>query len=92
MKNAIDDGSVVPGAGAFEIAVYASLMEYKRSVKGRARLGIQVSATFHFYNFTSPLLNDLLPKKPFRIIFKWQILPCLRIFILCKAQDQAPRT
>ena len=44
VKNAIDDGAVVPGAGAFEIAVYSALMDYKRTVKGRARLGIQVSA------------------------------------------------
>ena len=43
VKNAIDDGAVVPGAGAFEIAAYSALMEYKTSVKGRARLGIQVS-------------------------------------------------
>lgn len=42
VKNALDDGAVVPGAGAFEVAVYTSLMEYKKSVKGRARLGIQV--------------------------------------------------
>ena len=42
VKNALDDGAVIPGAGAFEIAVHSSLMEYKKSVKGRARLGIQV--------------------------------------------------
>ena len=46
VKNAIDDGAVVPGAGAFEIAVHTALMDYKKTVKGRARLGIQVSATF----------------------------------------------
>ena len=42
VKNAIDDGAVVPGAGAFEIAVYSTLMEYKKTIKGRARLGVQV--------------------------------------------------
>ena len=35
-------GSVVPGAGAFEVAVNAALTEFKMSVKGRARLGVQV--------------------------------------------------
>lgn len=44
VKNALDDGAVIPGAGAFEIAVYSSLLEYKKSVKGRARLGIQAFA------------------------------------------------
>ena len=42
VKNALDDGALVPGAGAFEVAVHAKLMDYKNSVKGRARLGIQV--------------------------------------------------
>ncbi|WP_411027334.1 TCP-1/cpn60 chaperonin family protein, partial [Salmonella sp. s54925] len=44
VKNALDDGALVPGAGAFEVAVHASLMEYKKTVKGRARLGIQAFA------------------------------------------------
>ncbi|XP_046841571.1 T-complex protein 1 subunit zeta-like [Xenia sp. Carnegie-2017] len=44
VKNAIDDGAVVPGAGAFEIAVYSTLMEYKKTIKGRARLGVQAFA------------------------------------------------
>ena len=35
-------GSVVPGAGAFEVAVSAALTEFKKTVKGRARLGVQV--------------------------------------------------
>lgn len=35
-------GSVIPGAGAFEVAVNAALTEFKKSVKGRARLGVQV--------------------------------------------------
>ena len=38
----ISVGSVVPGAGAFEVAVNAALTEFKKSVKGRARLGVQV--------------------------------------------------
>jgi T-complex protein 1 subunit zeta len=44
VKNAIEDGSVVPGAGAFEIAAYNALVKHKESVKGRARLGVQAYA------------------------------------------------
>jgi T-complex protein 1 subunit zeta len=44
VKNAIEDGSVVPGAGAFEIAAYMELMKFKDTVKGRARLGVQAFA------------------------------------------------
>ena len=36
--------SVVPGAGAFEVAVSAALMNFKDTVKGRARLGVQAYA------------------------------------------------
>ncbi len=32
-------GSVVPGAGAFEIAAHSTLVKYKEEVKGRSRLG-----------------------------------------------------
>jgi len=44
IKNAIDDGAVVPGAGAFEIAAYNALQSYKNEVKGRPRLGVQAFA------------------------------------------------
>jgi len=44
VKNAVEDGCVVPGAGAFEIAAYAELMKFKDTVKGRTRLGIQAFA------------------------------------------------
>jgi T-complex protein 1 subunit zeta len=44
VKNAIEDGSVIPGAGAFEIAAHAALMKYKDTVKGRSRLGVQAFA------------------------------------------------
>eukprot|EP00057_Strongylocentrotus_purpuratus_P014494 XP_011668968.1 PREDICTED: T-complex protein 1 subunit zeta [Strongylocentrotus purpuratus] len=44
VKNAIDDGSVVPGAGALEVAIYATLQKFKETVKGRARLGVQAYA------------------------------------------------
>lgn len=39
--NAVEDKFVVAGAGAFEIAVAAALDQYKTSVKGKARLGVQ---------------------------------------------------
>ena len=37
-------GCVVPGAGAFEVAVHNSLMSpaFLKDIKGRARLGVQV--------------------------------------------------
>ncbi|MBZ3876606.1 T-complex protein 1 subunit zeta [Sciurus carolinensis] len=41
IKNAIEDGCVVPGAGAVEVAIAEALVKYKHSVKGRARLGVQ---------------------------------------------------
>jgi T-complex protein 1 subunit zeta len=47
VKNAIDDGCVLPGAGAFEIAAHACLTSKCKSVdgiKGRQRLGVQAFA------------------------------------------------
>uniref|UniRef100_A0A2L2Y6G0 T-complex protein 1 subunit zeta n=1 Tax=Parasteatoda tepidariorum TaxID=114398 RepID=A0A2L2Y6G0_PARTP len=44
VKNAIEDGCLVAGAGAFEIAAYCELMKYKSEVKGRLQLGIQAFA------------------------------------------------
>eukprot|EP01084_Bolivina_argentea_P129992 229527_1 len=44
VKNVIDDGSVVAGAGAFEIAAYLDLLKYKDGVKGRSKLGIEAFA------------------------------------------------
>jgi len=44
VKNAMEDGSVVPGAGAFEVAAHAALTsaEFMNSVQGRAKYGIKV--------------------------------------------------
>ena len=44
VKNAIEDGSVVPGAGAFEVAAHAALTsaEFLNSVQGRAKYGVKV--------------------------------------------------
>ncbi|XP_032699163.1 T-complex protein 1 subunit zeta-2 isoform X3 [Lontra canadensis] len=37
-------GCVVPGAGAVEVAIAEALVNYKHSIKGRARLGVQAFA------------------------------------------------
>ena len=44
VKNIIDDKSFVAGAGAFEIACYCHLMEFKNTVPGKAKLGVQAFA------------------------------------------------
>ncbi|XP_054166809.1 T-complex protein 1 subunit zeta-like [Oppia nitens] len=44
IKNVFDDKSVVPGAGAFEVALYSALIDYKKEVKGKAQLGVQAFA------------------------------------------------
>lgn len=44
VKNVYDDKSVVPGAGSFEIAANLHLLEYCKTVEGKAKLGIQAFA------------------------------------------------
>lgn len=45
IKNALEDESLIPGAGAFEIAAHAHLSgEVKKAAKGRAKLGVQAFA------------------------------------------------
>jgi len=44
VKNAIAEGCVIPGAGAFEVACHRHLLEFKKTVKGRAKLGVQAMA------------------------------------------------
>ncbi|KAL0079892.1 T-complex protein 1 zeta subunit [Phycomyces blakesleeanus] len=44
VKNAIEDKAVVAGAGAFEVALSQHLVEFKKSVKGRAKMGVQAFA------------------------------------------------
>uniref|UniRef100_A0A8C2TDN1 Chaperonin containing TCP1 subunit 6B n=3 Tax=Coturnix japonica TaxID=93934 RepID=A0A8C2TDN1_COTJA len=44
VKNAIEDGCVIPGAGALEVAVANALVKHKPNVKGRAQLGVQAFA------------------------------------------------
>ncbi|XP_044261503.1 T-complex protein 1 subunit zeta [Tribolium madens] len=40
INNAIEDKSLIPGAGAFEVTAHKQLMSYKDTVKGKSRLGI----------------------------------------------------
>merc|ERR1712107_375810 len=39
VKNALEDGCVVPGAGAYEVACHTVLKKFLETVKGKARLG-----------------------------------------------------
>jgi T-complex protein 1 subunit zeta len=45
VKNAIEDGAIVPGAGAFELAAAMNLRDnVARATKGRAKLGVEAYA------------------------------------------------
>merc|ERR1712111_173684 len=44
VKNALEDGCVIPGAGAYEVATNIALKKFLETVEGRARLGIQAYA------------------------------------------------
>lgn len=44
VKNTIEDDCVVPGAGAFEIALHNHIMQYAKTVAGRAQLGVKCFA------------------------------------------------
>ncbi|XP_065201193.1 T-complex protein 1 subunit zeta [Planococcus citri] len=44
IKNCLDDGCLVPGAGAYELAASQELFKFKDTVKGKSRLGIQAFA------------------------------------------------
>lgn len=44
INNAIEDKCLIPGAGAFEVRAYNKLMQFKDTVKGKVRLGIQAYA------------------------------------------------
>lgn len=41
VRLAITDGAVIPGGGAFEIAVSSHLRDFARTVKGKERLGVE---------------------------------------------------
>ena len=45
VKNAVEDESLIPGAGAFEIAAHEHLTEYARKeVSGKSKLGVKAFA------------------------------------------------
>jgi len=44
VKNAIEDKCVLPGAGAVELAIHRELMAMIKTVKGKARLGVEAFA------------------------------------------------
>lgn len=44
VKNAIEDKYLIPGAGAFQVGLYRHLMQFRDTVKGRARMGVQAFA------------------------------------------------
>lgn len=45
VKNAVEDGALIPGAGAFEVACAAHLSgPVKKSAKGRVKMGVQAFA------------------------------------------------
>ncbi|TRY50344.1 TCP-1/cpn60 chaperonin [Cryptosporidium tyzzeri] len=44
IKNVIDDGCVIPGAGAFEFRAYNTLKEARKSANGKAKFGLDIFA------------------------------------------------
>lgn len=46
--------AVVAGAGAFEIAAYCALKKHAETVKGRAKLGVQVSIHWQHLSASRP--------------------------------------
>ena len=44
VANLIEDRSIVPGAGAFELAAHLHLHQWKQTVSGRAKIGVQAFA------------------------------------------------
>merc|ERR1712226_160922 len=42
VQNVIEDEALVPGAGAFEVAAHVHLEEFKKTVEGKPRLGVEV--------------------------------------------------
>ncbi|RKO87992.1 chaperonin Cpn60/TCP-1 family [Blyttiomyces helicus] len=44
VKNAIEDKFLVPGAGAFQVALSQHLIKFKDTVKGKAKMGVQAFA------------------------------------------------
>jgi len=58
VKNAVEDECVIPGAGAFELALHNALMKYKDTVTGRSRLGVQAYADAVLFIVKTLALNS----------------------------------
>lgn len=44
VQNTVEDEAVLPGAGAFELAASVNLQEFKKTVEGKPRLGVEIFA------------------------------------------------
>jgi len=44
VKNVVEDRSLIPGGGAFEVAAHLELHRFKATVAGRAKIGVQAFA------------------------------------------------
>jgi len=44
VRNLFQDESVIPGGGAFQVAAYHDLMQFKNTVTGKKKLGIEIFA------------------------------------------------
>jgi T-complex protein 1 subunit zeta len=42
VQNTVEDEAVIPGAGAFEVAAHVHLEQFKRTVIGKPRLGVEI--------------------------------------------------
>merc|ERR1712099_159499 len=42
VHNTIEDEALVPGAGAFEVAAHVHLEQFKKTVEGKPRLGVEI--------------------------------------------------
>lgn len=42
VQNGIEDEALVPGAGAFEVAAHVHLEQFKKTVQGKPRLGVEI--------------------------------------------------
>jgi len=42
VQNTIEDEAVIPGAGSFEVATHVHLEQFKRTVEGKPRLGVEI--------------------------------------------------
>merc|ERR1719343_1328931 len=42
VQNTVEDEALIPGAGAFEVAAHVRMEEFKRTVEGKPRLGVEL--------------------------------------------------